>query len=266
MKVSAAGWMDKQPMLVVATCGNNEVLPPSERVRCKYQQGSIVRATYQVEERVFHGTYRKYFNTIDIHNKLAIGPGTVAAAWKSKRPLMKFFLYILSVIETNAYLAYRFFSDDDPDISRREWKNMLADELIKYGRSILRHKMATRHRSSGASNQSPSCRSARTMMSVTSVSGLESSSVLPRRNMYSVTAPLEKNPTTKRSRNATSAATTCGQRFYCIICKKQGRSMCSLCNKCVCSSSTGRPCFAEHVAHHLLEADWCDAQPSFASP
>ena len=99
VKVTAAAWMDKKPMLVVATSGTDEVLPISERVRSKYQQGRIVRVAYAVEERMLHGQFR---NTIDIFSKLAIGPGTVANAWKSRRLLLKFsftFLLRLKVMD-----------------------------------------------------------------------------------------------------------------------------------------------------------------------
>ena len=45
-------------MLVVSNCGTDEVLPISERVRSKYQQGRIVRVAYvpyDVEEPGAHG-------------------------------------------------------------------------------------------------------------------------------------------------------------------------------------------------------------------
>ena len=50
-----AAWTYKKPMLVVANCGTDEVLPISERVRSKYQQGRIVRFAYDVEEPGAHG-------------------------------------------------------------------------------------------------------------------------------------------------------------------------------------------------------------------
>jgi hypothetical protein len=125
VKVTAAGWVDKKAMLVAATCMTDRILPVVERVRSKYLVGKIVRAVYNVVQREVHGIYRRHFNAIDFHNKLACGPGTVGQAWKSKSPWMKFFLYTLAIVETNAYMAYRYFTND-LDISRCEWKEGYA--------------------------------------------------------------------------------------------------------------------------------------------
>jgi hypothetical protein len=107
VKVTAAGCMDKKAMLVVATCMIARILLHVERVRSKYHAGKIVRDVYDVVQREVHGVYRRHFNAIDIHNKLACGSGIVGHAWKSKSPLMKIFLYTLAIVETNAYMAYR---------------------------------------------------------------------------------------------------------------------------------------------------------------
>ena len=101
----AAGWMDKKDMLVLATCTDTNEAPPAERIRSKYKEGKIHKSRYTVVQRNCHAFYRQHFNTIDILNKLALGPGSVAAGWKPHNgiqdELKKFFnLHLLSLRPT----------------------------------------------------------------------------------------------------------------------------------------------------------------------
>jgi hypothetical protein len=98
VKVIAAVWKDKKHRLVVATCGTNRLLHARERVKVKYKGGQIVSSSYDVELTKLHGIYNHNFSDVDIHNKLSIGLGSIADAWKCKEPLLRFFLHTLIMI------------------------------------------------------------------------------------------------------------------------------------------------------------------------
>ena len=101
---------------------------------------------------------------------------------------MKFFLSLSATIETNGYLAYSYktFCDEDPDITRAEWKALLADQLIKYGQSMMSPgnsmSMCSR-RSSRASNKSPTSQQTQASSS--------SDCILPA-HLYSVTHEVQE--------------------------------------------------------------------------
>ena len=151
--------------------------------------------------------------------------------------------------------------------TRREWKNMLlAYELIKYWRNMTRHRV-TMHGAEAV--EPPICPplpsmpnpcSPRPMLQV-----FRARLSCPRPS--SLSQPQQKiKRTSAQGTQHLRTVTARGQRLYCHVCRMQGRSVCSFCKKCVCSSSTGRSCFAEHVAQHLLQAGWCDARPCLGSP
>ena len=140
MRVLAAGWMDKKEMLVACSCRTTDVAPPADRIRNKYKDGAVRRIKYTVEQRDCHAFYRQHFNAIDIFNRLALGPGTVASSWVTKNGrqavLKRFFMYTLACIETNAFKCHTSFTQEQ-DLSRRAWKVKLGDALIKFGKDKM---------------------------------------------------------------------------------------------------------------------------------
>uniref|UniRef100_A0A7S1T8W6 CN hydrolase domain-containing protein n=1 Tax=Tetraselmis chuii TaxID=63592 RepID=A0A7S1T8W6_9CHLO len=53
-----------------------------------------------------------------------------------------------------------------------------------------------------------------------------------------------------------------GRRVLCFKCSRPSRSICSLCGTSICSSSVGRPCFAQHVVDHVLASGWAPSAPT----
>ena len=78
----AAAWMDKKEMLVVASCMDDNPTPPVERLRSKFKDGRVQKLRYNVEQRRVHAFYREHFNGIDLLNRLALGPCTIADGWR----------------------------------------------------------------------------------------------------------------------------------------------------------------------------------------
>eukprot|EP00873_Tetraselmis_striata_P008316 jgi/Tetstr1/428580/TSEL_018573.t1 len=103
--------------------------------KVKFQGGQIIRSTYDMGLPEQHGMYNQHFNAFDIHNKLSIGPGTIGDAWKCEGPLLRFFLYTLSVIEIDAHHVYNHVSEEMK--SCRQWKCDFADALIQHGRQLM---------------------------------------------------------------------------------------------------------------------------------
>eukprot|EP00873_Tetraselmis_striata_P014680 jgi/Tetstr1/434944/TSEL_023940.t1 len=145
----AGAWQDKQCMLVVATCTDHEAADEDIRIRSKYEGGKIVKHRYPISQPNCHAFYRHHFNAIDILNKLSVGPNNVSTVWQTREHMKKFFMCTLAVCETNAYNAYRQFTNRT-DMTRAEWKHHLAEELIQYGTARMKKRPA-----SGPSDGSP---------------------------------------------------------------------------------------------------------------
>jgi hypothetical protein len=67
--------------------------------------GDMVRWEGEVRQPMIHAEYRTYFNAVDVHNKLALGPHSVCTIGANHLQL-KIFLALLAMAETNAYLTY----------------------------------------------------------------------------------------------------------------------------------------------------------------
>eukprot|EP00873_Tetraselmis_striata_P008862 jgi/Tetstr1/429126/TSEL_019088.t1 len=122
----AGAWQDKQCMLVVATCTDHEAADEDIRIRSKYEGGKIVKHRYPISPPNCHAFHRHHFNAIDILNKLFVGPNSVSTVWQTREHMTKFFMCTLAVCETNAYNAYRQFTNRT-DMTRAEWKHHLAE-------------------------------------------------------------------------------------------------------------------------------------------
>ena len=136
----ASAWKDKKDMLVVASCMDDKPTPQVERLRSRFKDGRVQKIRYNVEQRRVHAFYREHFHGIDLLNRLALGPGTVADGWRPHNgvqdELKQVFLYTLAMIETNAFRCYTYFTGHD--VSRSECKILLADALMDMGHRQMR--------------------------------------------------------------------------------------------------------------------------------
>jgi hypothetical protein len=98
--------MDKQPMTLLSTAGSSDEAPLITRRRLYMNEfGDVVRWEGELRQPTIHAKYGTYFNAVDIHNKLALGPHSVCTIGANHLKL-KILLALLTMAETNAYLRY----------------------------------------------------------------------------------------------------------------------------------------------------------------
>jgi hypothetical protein len=68
---------DVQPMTLVHTTGMSVPGPVRVRKWRKFKDGRILRNTYTLDQPEVHSIYRGKFSTVDVFNKLALGPNSV---------------------------------------------------------------------------------------------------------------------------------------------------------------------------------------------
>ena len=130
----ASAHQDVQPMVLVHTAGTSNPGPPRMRKWAKYQKGKILKRNYKLEQPHVHSIYRAGFSSVDIFNKIALGPHSVSKAYKSKRWTHRFFASLLAMCETNAYLVHkqRALLKGKPakPMAHSDWKEDLAWALV----------------------------------------------------------------------------------------------------------------------------------------
>ena len=70
--------MDKRPMILLGTADSSAEAPKVMQRRVLMSQaGDMVHWQGELEQPNVHYIYWKFFSTVDIHNKLAVGPRSV---------------------------------------------------------------------------------------------------------------------------------------------------------------------------------------------
>jgi hypothetical protein len=77
-----------------------------------------------------HELYRCNFNSVDVFNKLALGPNSLCNVLGTKIWWRRVWMGILGVCETNAYLAYCKTVEKIP---RHAFREQLAYHLLRFG-------------------------------------------------------------------------------------------------------------------------------------
>ena len=94
-----------------------------------YEGGHVNRTCREVVMYGFHATYLRYFNGVDVFNKLAFGNHSLIKAWKTKKCTKRFFAANVAMAETNAYLAYRKHGKGG-NMERHEWHDVLSEAMM----------------------------------------------------------------------------------------------------------------------------------------
>ena len=133
LQVNAVAHMDKQPLLLVATCGTT--LPGNPALRRRAHLG--VDGTYQVveyklEQPEISGIYRKYFNKIDVHNHIRHTTPSFSDVWGTRQWWVRDFAEMLGFIQTNALLAWNYFSKEGKanPLTFKTFQKKLAARLV----------------------------------------------------------------------------------------------------------------------------------------
>ena len=115
----ACTWKDKTIFQLLGTAGTTA--EGSERVRAS---GRLV------PRPMIHADYLGKFNAVDVFNKIRHGTGGMEDVWVSLTPWHRMFAGSLGFIIANAYLAYAHFSTAEKKMSRNEFLQVLATELL----------------------------------------------------------------------------------------------------------------------------------------
>ena len=78
-------------MVLCHTTGTALEGPTRLRQYRKFKGGKIVRRKWTLRQPDVHAKYRAYFSAVDVFNKLALGPVSVATCYKTRDWRRRFF-------------------------------------------------------------------------------------------------------------------------------------------------------------------------------
>ena len=168
-----------------------------------------------------HSIYRERFSSVDIFNKLSLGPNSVQKAYKTQDWRARMFQACMAFCETNAYLAYKMRREREGKrvVPHREWLEDLAWEMLTGDTVGPRPKRA---------------RTEAVQVTPESRVGL--------RHTKLVRNDSRSNPT-------------------CQVCKSKGTSYrCKDCNIRVCWAWNDRSCHLRHMLQHVGVPEWSVAR------
>lgn len=129
-KIIAAAHQDRHPMLLVGTTGTSDPAPTVDRTCFRINgAGEKVQLNYSMDQPDFFWQYRTNFNAIDVADKLALGPGSIIEVWRTKNVYHRIFAAMVAIMECNAYNAIVCFNKEYHNLSRDDWRRMLATQL-----------------------------------------------------------------------------------------------------------------------------------------
>jgi hypothetical protein len=86
-----------------------------------------------LQQPFIHNNYRSYFNAVDVHNKLCVGPRSVCILG-GNHLLLKLWLAMVAIAETNTYLTYAKLKKLSSDqYSHLDCRIDLEQELLRRG-------------------------------------------------------------------------------------------------------------------------------------
>lgn len=130
--IYAALHTDKQPMALIATTGSSADAPVTNRRRTYMDVDGNNRTWFgSLEQPVVHSIYRKYFNGVDVHNKLTVGPGSMVKHIQVKDFRARIIMALIAMCCTNAFLCYSWHHKKETvQYSQTDFKLDLIEELL----------------------------------------------------------------------------------------------------------------------------------------
>ena len=162
--------MDMKPMALIHTTGTTLEGKSAYRHWAAFDKdkGRVARQTYELKQPDCHSKYRSRFSGVDRFNNIALGSNSsVQYAVHTERWQVRFFLAMLAISETNAYLAHnirrtRKRVPEGGEIKRKQWKIRLAAALCTF-----HNKREARVMRSGGNQEPPVLKDVLTCMGAT---------------------------------------------------------------------------------------------------
>ena len=108
VEIFASGQMEKQPLLLVASCSTDQPREPRVfTITVKESDGSTVGKTISYATTVVHGKYRGQFSAVDICNRICQGEDPFSDAWRTTQWEFRVIGELFGAISTNAFFAMR---------------------------------------------------------------------------------------------------------------------------------------------------------------
>ena len=132
--VLAAGHNKRVPLLLVATHGSMN--KGEDHVKCWKTPNAGGGETWHkitTPQPYVHELYRNNMNTIDLHNRLRSGCGSMADVWRTNCWTERHFAELLGFIEVNIYKCLTYFYPEHKDLSHPQFRIRLAWTLMTLG-------------------------------------------------------------------------------------------------------------------------------------
>lgn len=113
------------------------MLPGDEHVKTwqvNKADGSTEYRSIKTPQPQMHALYRKYMNTVDLHNKLRQGVVSMADVWHTTSWAERHFAEGLGLWEVNVYKALVYFYPKYSNLAHGEFRSRLAWALLTLGK------------------------------------------------------------------------------------------------------------------------------------
>ena len=130
----AVQYRDKKEKQLLSSCSTT--LPGEPRIKISKR----TKETTMIPRPRIFSEYCEAAGAIDIYNHFRTGSAGLEDTWKTMKPTMRQFAGLLGFVETNAYLAHKFFSSVavEHGVFRKELANaLLTNKLDKLNLNIL---------------------------------------------------------------------------------------------------------------------------------
>lgn len=208
----AMAWRDKKVHTLVSSCGTTQQGSPAKKNRYDENGNRYIKTVNrpQLFETYFDGA-----PSIDIHNHIRQDGLGLEVAWGTQDWKSRMFACLFGIIETNAYLAFKYFGNFKNN-SHVEFTQALALQLIHFD------EQANPCSPPGSSTSDES-----ETFSDHSLRALSSEDTRQRVQRKCIVCSKMRRTQQKAS-------------YYCVKCGKQA---------VLCSPQTGRNCFAYHIVN-----------------
>lgn len=213
----SCGWRDKKIHTFVGSCSTTLDGIPAKKMRTNEngQKYTLEVPRIKIIEEYFQGA-----PSIDVHNHLRQSGLALEEVWHTQNWKHRLYASLLGIIETNAYLAFKYFKKDVNKLSHADFTKNLAYQLV------------TTEWETGSTNENRAERSNNNNPATTTHT---------EHSLIALSTISEKQRVQRK----------------CVICSRirkvqqKASYFCQPCgqNAVLCAPTTGRNCFSYHILH-----------------